>query len=179
MSLLTETHNHLAEQHLETSMQPQTIHLDQSLPLPLVVTQPHRTRSTRLQGGPPQQKQQIQCAEDQTGHAMRIPMCKGIAIHDWCVGLGQDEGKQGREESGSVHSHRYAKDQFLVKSKLSGMSYKEIKAKGCFREAESTLRGRFRTLTKPKEHRVRKPSWHDQDVRSNRPWSKYGRGLTR
>jgi hypothetical protein len=59
---------------------------------------------------------------------------------------------------------RDAKDDFLVQSKLAGMSYKEIRRKGKFTEAESTLRGRFRTLTKHKAARVRKPEWNDNDV---------------
>ena len=60
---------------------------------------------------------------------------------------------------------RDVKDDFLVKSKLSGMSYKEIRRQGNFTEAESTLRGRFRTLTKHKAARVRKPEWCENDVR--------------
>lgn len=63
-----------------------------------------------------------------------------------------------------LHSHREAQDQYLIKSKLSGMSYKEIKEQGKFKEAESTLRGRFRTLTKSKDQRVRKPQWQERDV---------------
>lgn len=58
-----------------------------------------------------------------------------------------------------------SKDRFLVQSKLAGMSYKEIRKTGKFTEAESTLRGRFRTLTKEKEARVRRPKWEDNDVR--------------
>src|SRR5256885_15829096 len=46
------------------------------------------------------------------------------------------------------------------------MSYKDIKAKGGFEEGESTLRGRYRTLTKPKEERVRRPEWGERDVSS-------------
>ncbi|KAE8451996.1 hypothetical protein EG329_002161 [Mollisiaceae sp. DMI_Dod_QoI] len=64
----------------------------------------------------------------------------------------------------AVH-HRDAKDDFLVRSKLAGMSYKEIRRLGKFTEAESTLRGRFRTLTKHKAARVRKPEWNDNDIR--------------
>lgn len=60
--------------------------------------------------------------------------------------------------------HRDARDDFLVKSKMAGMSYKDIRLKGNFTEAESTLRGRFRTLTKQKAARVRKPEWSDNDV---------------
>lgn len=56
------------------------------------------------------------------------------------------------------------RDAFLIECKLAGMSYKEIKAKGKFTVAESTLRGRFRSLTKRKELRVRKPGWQDSDV---------------
>jgi len=59
---------------------------------------------------------------------------------------------------------RSEKDIFLVQSKLAGMSYKEIRRKGNFTEAESTLRGRYRTLTKHKAARVRKPEWYDNDV---------------
>jgi hypothetical protein len=63
----------------------------------------------------------------------------------------------------AIHQ-RDAKDDFLVRSKLAGMSYKEIRRQGKFTEAESTLRGRFRTLTKHKAARVRKPEWDDNDV---------------
>jgi hypothetical protein len=60
--------------------------------------------------------------------------------------------------------HRNSKDDFLVRSKLAGMSYKDIRRHGNFVEAESTLRGRFRTLTKHKAARVRKPEWTENDV---------------
>lgn len=73
---------------------------------------------------------------------------------------------RGRQKRPAVKGMQRSesKDDFLVRSKLSGMSYKEIKVKGGFDEAESTLRGRFRTLTKRKEHRVRKPEWYERDV---------------
>jgi hypothetical protein len=58
-----------------------------------------------------------------------------------------------------------AKDRELIEWKSQGLSYKEIKARGAFDEAESTLRGRYRTLTKPKHLRVRKPEWQQKDVR--------------
>jgi hypothetical protein len=66
--------------------------------------------------------------------------------------------------------HRDSKDDFLVRSKLAGMSYKDIRRKGKFTEAESTLRGRFRTLTKHKAARVRKPEWSDKDVSNQLQW---------
>lgn len=64
----------------------------------------------------------------------------------------------------SSDAEREAKNRFLVDSKLAGMTYREIRLQGGFTEAESTLRGRFRTLTKNKEQRVRKPEWQDKDV---------------
>ncbi|KAL9120508.1 MAG: hypothetical protein Q9187_002932 [Circinaria calcarea] len=73
-------------------------------------------------------------------------------------------GKASVRERSRCNSHRSDQDHFLVRSKLSGMSYKEIKAQGHFKEAESTLRGRFRTLTKSRERRLRKPHWHDRDI---------------
>ncbi|KAK4033339.1 hypothetical protein C8A01DRAFT_40203 [Parachaetomium inaequale] len=62
-------------------------------------------------------------------------------------------------------SDRTSKDDFLVKQKQLGMTYKEIRRKGGFTEAESTLRGRYRTLTKVREARVRKPEWAEKDLR--------------
>ncbi|KAK0639505.1 hypothetical protein B0T16DRAFT_463172 [Cercophora newfieldiana] len=56
-------------------------------------------------------------------------------------------------------------DKFLVESRELGMTYKDIRAKGGFTEAESTLRGRYRTLTKSREERVRKPGWSETDIR--------------
>lgn len=68
----------------------------------------------------------------------------------------------------STQSHvmhrRSAKDEFLIQKRRAGMSYKDIRLEGGYTEAESTLRGRFRTLTKPKSARVRKPEWSDKDV---------------
>ena len=68
-------------------------------------------------------------------------------------------------------SRNRLRDEYLVRSKLAGMSYKEIRTTGNFTEAESTLRGRFRTLTKRKEQRVRKPQWLEKDVSTSRPSS--------
>ena len=78
------------------------------------------------------------------------------------------------ETAGDNLLQKDARDKFLIASKLSGMSYKEIKTRGHFREAESTLRGRFRTLTKAPEQRLRKPVWTAQDVSIVIPqiWSK-------
>jgi hypothetical protein len=59
---------------------------------------------------------------------------------------------------------RLARDEFLVRQRQAGMTYKEIRRAGGFTEAESTLRGRYRTLTKSREARVRKPEWGDKDV---------------
>lgn len=59
---------------------------------------------------------------------------------------------------------RIARDEFLLVSKRKGMTYREIRAAGGFTEAESTLRGRYRTLTKSREERVRKPEWSEKDV---------------
>ncbi|TQB69610.1 hypothetical protein MPDQ_001605 [Monascus purpureus] len=56
------------------------------------------------------------------------------------------------------------KNIFLIEGKRRGLSYKDIKRLGGFKEAESTLRGRFRTLTKSKEQRVRRPQWQNTDV---------------
>ncbi|GES58843.1 hypothetical protein ATEIFO6365_0003012600 [Aspergillus terreus] len=69
------------------------------------------------------------------------------------------------ERSGKAPWHRDTKNAFLIECKRRGLSYKDIKRIGGFKEAESTLRGRFRTLTKSKEQRVRKPQWHENDIK--------------
>ncbi|KAI1935285.1 hypothetical protein LOZ39_003358, partial [Ophidiomyces ophidiicola] len=76
----------------------------------------------------------------------------------------EDNARKGAKKHKASQRGR-ARDEFLVRCKQSGMSYKEIKTKGQFPEAESTLRGRYRTLTKQKEHRVRKPEWERNDLR--------------
>ena len=55
-------------------------------------------------------------------------------------------------------------DALLVRMRAEGKSYKEIKGVLGLDEAESTLRGRHRSLTKPKDARVRKPEWKPHDV---------------
>lgn len=57
-----------------------------------------------------------------------------------------------------------SRDLELLGLRAQGISYREIKQKYGFTEAESTLRGRYRTLTKSKDKRVRKPVWKDKDV---------------
>ncbi|KAM3515315.1 hypothetical protein MY11210_001056 [Beauveria gryllotalpidicola] len=65
--------------------------------------------------------------------------------------------------------NRNAQNAFLIDARARGMSYKEIRLKGGFTEAESTLRGRHRMLTKDKDSRVRKPEWTETDVSSIKP----------
>ena len=79
--------------------------------------------------------------------------------------IGSSSGSAGMFP-GQVPNRWSDKDDFLVRSKEAGMTYREIRKQGNFKEAESTLRGRYRTLTKSKEARVRKPEWQDKDVSS-------------
>ncbi|KGO45952.1 hypothetical protein PEXP_018320 [Penicillium expansum] len=76
--------------------------------------------------------------------------------------------QQSGEEQGSIEAGVHYSDErntFLIDCKRRGLSYKDIKRVGGFKEAESTLRGRYRTLTKSKDQRVRKPKWQDKDLR--------------
>ena len=59
---------------------------------------------------------------------------------------------------------RQQDDEYLVHMRNQGYSYKAIKRLGGFTQAESTLRGRIRTLTKEKWERVRRPQWSADDV---------------
>ncbi|KXG52222.1 uncharacterized protein PGRI_085060 [Penicillium griseofulvum] len=84
------------------------------------------------------------------------------------VSTNEDRSSQqsGEEQSGIETSLHYSdeRNKFLIDCKRRGLSYKDIKRVGGFKEAESTLRGRYRTLTKSKEQRVRKPKWQDKDI---------------
>ncbi|CAI7643964.1 unnamed protein product [Penicillium discolor] len=76
--------------------------------------------------------------------------------------------QQSGEDEASIEAGLHYTDErntFLIDCKHRGLSYKDIKRVGGFKEAESTLRGRYRTLTKSKEQRVRKPKWQDKDIR--------------
>ncbi|KAK8008443.1 hypothetical protein PG991_010994 [Apiospora marii] len=76
----------------------------------------------------------------------------------------QPEDEESDSEVAKANAERAKKDEFLVQSKRAGMTYREIRRKGNFTEAESTLRGRYRTLTKDKNARVRKPEFLDNDI---------------
>lgn len=57
-----------------------------------------------------------------------------------------------------------ARDEFILTCRAAGMSYRALKEYGNLPDAESTLRGRYRTLTKNKQDRVRRPVWTERDV---------------
>ena len=91
-----------------------------------------------------------------------------------------DQTSEGEEETGSDASETQSetsrgsvvevvdaareRDNFLLEKRREGMPYREIRRLGGFREAESTLRGRVRVLTKDKSERVRQPKWTVGDV---------------
>ena len=84
----------------------------------------------------------------------------------------RSEARSNSRDIGGLNTIRYitprrnTEDYFLVTSRRAGMSYKEIRQKGGLQAAESTLRGRFRALTKARKDRVRKPVWTERDVGS-------------
>jgi hypothetical protein len=59
---------------------------------------------------------------------------------------------------------RKREDIILLEGKRRGLTYKEIRKKLGTNVAESTLRGRYRSLTKARKDRVRKPVWTENDV---------------
>lgn len=76
-----------------------------------------------------------------------------------------EEPVRGRRRKSSRRQRRDdPKDMLLVNCRAMGMSYRAIKKYGEFEEAESTLRGRYRALTKPRDERPRKPQWTARDV---------------
>ncbi|KAF2276006.1 uncharacterized protein EI97DRAFT_458997 [Westerdykella ornata] len=59
---------------------------------------------------------------------------------------------------------RKREDEILLEGKRLGLTYKDIRKRMGTSVAESTLRGRYRSLTKPRKDRVRKPVWTDNDI---------------
>jgi hypothetical protein len=64
----------------------------------------------------------------------------------------------------TANTQRTKEDQILLEGKRAGLTYKEIKRQMNSKVAESTLRGRYRSLTKERKDRVRKPVWTTNDV---------------
>ncbi|KAH6620385.1 hypothetical protein C7974DRAFT_232457 [Boeremia exigua] len=56
-------------------------------------------------------------------------------------------------------------DETLLQMKQDGYTYKDIRKALGRKVAESTLRGRYRSLTKPRKDRLRAPKWTETDVR--------------
>lgn len=75
-----------------------------------------------------------------------------------------EESDSGDQPGNLYSARRSEKDQFLIDARAKKMTYKEIREIGGFTEAESTLRGRYRTLTKSRHARVRRPHWTQADV---------------
>lgn len=70
--------------------------------------------------------------------------------------------RRKRKDAREITDH----NQQLLALRAKGVSYKAIRERLGLSEAESTLRGRLRTLTKPKSERLRQPRWMDDDVLS-------------
>lgn len=68
------------------------------------------------------------------------------------------------ENAADYHAQRRADDAILLEGKRNGLTYKDIRKKMHKKCAESTLRGRYRSLTKARQDRVRKPVWRQKDV---------------
>lgn len=96
-----------------------------------------------------------------TRHSQNLPRLKPRPEGAGSTVLGVAPNGTLASQGGSKRSE---KDEFLIRSRELGLSYREIRERGNFVEAESTLRGRLRNLTKPQEARVRKPQWQENDV---------------
>nr|POF15517.1 hypothetical protein CFP56_48712 [Quercus suber] len=57
-----------------------------------------------------------------------------------------------------------AGDEFIVALRRKNVPYEEIRRRGRFKTAVSTLRGRYRNATKPKKDRPRRQLWQREDV---------------
>lgn len=72
--------------------------------------------------------------------------------------------QDGAQSSVPPTAQRIEEDRILLEGKEKGLTYKTIRKMMQSNIAESTLRGRYRSLTKEKKDRVRKPTWTNKDV---------------
>lgn len=86
----------------------------------------------------------------------------GFELDEGCEGRSQPKRRRVQRPPASLA--KTSEDEYLLRAREAGMTYKEIKIHGCFSKKESTLRGRYRNLTKNKNDRVRKPQWTNNDV---------------
>jgi hypothetical protein len=77
-------------------------------------------------------------------------------------GSTQDQYHTGK--TAEDQAQRKEDDRILMEGKAQGLTYKQIRANLKNPVAESTLRGRYRSLVKPRNQRVRKPIWKEKDV---------------
>lgn len=64
-------------------------------------------------------------------------------------------------------AQRSKDDETLLRMKKNGYTYRDIRKALGRKVAESTLRGRYRSLTKPRKDRLRAPKWTEIDVRDS------------
>lgn len=123
----------------------------------------HSDRSASLLAGTPLSEPQFEPDTQQSQSPQLCSNCKTVIRPSKKKPLQRNgiHAKYTDEIQGRLSS----KDAFLVESKAAGMSYREIQERGKFTEAESTLRGRYRNITKEKNRRVRRPMWTQLDVR--------------
>ncbi|KIH89302.1 hypothetical protein SPBR_06373 [Sporothrix brasiliensis 5110] len=73
---------------------------------------------------------------------------------------GPPQKTSSRDASRQGDPRRQQEDQYMMqKHREAGWTFSKIQKSGEFSINESTLRGRYRTMTKPPEMRVRKPKW--------------------
>jgi len=100
-----------------------------------------------------------------TGQSRALTLHNGtqVSIPTQMVAAPQYHGHfQGQVMDAAVQ--RKEDDETLLDGKRANLTYKEIREKLHVKCAESTLRGRFRSLMKPRQERVRKPVWTEKDV---------------
>jgi hypothetical protein len=120
------------------------------LPQPLTNAQivSHK-QTTRIEGGRYDLTKQSQA--QWSGFVTEVPEC-------------DQQGEPPVMQNADSDTKRKTDDEILMKCKAEGITYKEIKKRLRTKVAESTLRGRYRALTKPRKDRVRKPVWTEKDV---------------
>lgn len=110
----------------------------------------------------PHSAHKFACGEGNSKHSARVRQSDNEPRHKTPVNSVFISGREHLSDDATCT--RQDNNDLLVKLRDQGVSYKEIKKRLNCPEAESTLRGRHRTLTKDKSQRVRKPIWTEGDI---------------
>ncbi|RMY77424.1 hypothetical protein D0863_01326 [Hortaea werneckii] len=154
--------------HSTASMQPSSpttaISPNAVMPAPVIPTQDQYVTQESLQFARfLRQENELFDSGESTRNAQFVELPDAPASEDGNSSDTADTSSSRSNSSMDSAARHKWEDELLFREWKKGTPYRRIKAIGKFKVAESTLRGRIRTMTKDKSERVRRPEWTAED----------------